>query len=92
MLEKHYLHEQNFDFPEENWDNFKASVLAGKYDSKLDIFDDNFVFTKEIIKQYLKGKCKLDINMSYETWLRLKNETLEKIYNENANKNMTTYM
>lgn len=38
--------------------------------------DDKSVSTKEIIKQYLKGECQLDINMSYNTWLRLKNEAL----------------
>lgn len=55
MLEKHHLHEQDFDFPEGNWENFKDSVLAGKYDAELE-FDDNSSSMKEIIKRYLKGE------------------------------------
>lgn len=88
MLEKHHLHEQDFDFPEGNWENFKDSVLAGKYDAELE-FDDNSSSMKEIIKRYSKGECTLDINMSQETWLRMRKEALQEIYNENENTKKT---
>ena len=44
---------------------------------------------KEIIKRYLKGECTLDINMSQETWLRMRKEALQEIYNENENTKKT---
>ena len=67
---------------------FQRLVLAGKYDAELE-FDDNSSSMKEIIKPYLKGECTLDINMSQETWLRMRKEALQEIYNENENTKKT---